>query len=163
MDRSPDFTWITDRSDVSNREKVRILRDFDPDLGGSELARILGLTRERIRQLLKGLDLETDVRKRLIDQAYRLISCCACGKLYRPSTKDQKYCSRACWIAQTRSWIGSCLYCDKRVVMRESWRRVSIGRGHSNVFCGRVCYSLWRTGKTRSELKSYSNLLKDSL
>ena len=160
-----DYTWLSERSDLDNRDKVRILRSLDQNLMAAEISRILGLSRERIRQLLKKLDLETDVRmgRGYTKDPLGFHTCMTCKEAYKPTTRNQKYCSRECYQRTTLWWIGQCEYCSKEVRIRESLRQILIKRGHSNAFCGRPCYSNWRRGKTIPEAQSYQGLLKDSL
>jgi hypothetical protein len=57
--KSLNVAQVVDDLSLSTREKVRRLRRIAPALKGIDLARLLGVSRERIRQLLVDLGLST--------------------------------------------------------------------------------------------------------
>ena len=157
------FSWILTDSDLSTRDKVWALRDLDPDITASEISRLIGRSRERIRQILTKLDLETAVTWRLGRSRFPRNNCLVCGK--ETASRLSKTCSRDCWnqIYGAKMWHFVCPNCGELNSMRESLRRVYKGRGHLNAFCGRKCFHQFKLGKSFTYLRKFSNLYEESL
>jgi len=89
---------------MTSSEKILELRKHNPELKAAEIARIIGLSRERVRQVLLSLELPTDLTRGEFGNV-RLI-CDNCGKIFmRLGTMHRHrvkrgyrhtYCSKRC-------------------------------------------------------------------
>ena len=134
----------TPGSEPSTRDKVLILREKDPNITAVEMSKIIGVTRERIRQILSKAGLEIDVRPRLMDEKTKDHKCKYCGT--RLWDLKRQFCSQECFFADSRgNWLEfPCCNCGKTVSIRESMQRVRVSRGSKRVFCSRDCFATWR-------------------
>lgn len=64
----------------------------------------------------------------------RLNTCAECGKLFKPTTPNQQYCSQAC---RDNANSTICLHCGKLFVAHDS----------HTLFCSRECYDQYRRKK----------------
>ena len=84
------------------KELVQALRIENPCFTLQEIGNRAGITREAVRLILKGSDLETksgNFGKKTIKV------CATCGSIYRSTRPERKYCKKECF------------YKDKRVIV----------------------------------------------
>ena len=132
------------RNEVMREHVIRI-RIQNPCLTLQRIGDHVGLTRERVRQILASEDCET--------KAYKKIKrCFRCDKVF---TANKKYCSSECYlkdIAEQREKNNievSCSYCGKMTI-RYAPQLISVwnsGR-QKQCFCSRKClYDSFRRSK----------------
>lgn len=123
-----------------NTYKIQRLRKQDPEIKASDMAKILGISRERVRQILLMLKLPTQVPPN--DKF-----CKDCGVHLSPSRyKRQKRCvsCRKIYIKH-RSWVEvQCTWCGKSVIKLRSSIKNNL---HFNL-CNRKCWHEQRVGIT---------------
>ncbi|MEO0093530.1 MAG: sigma factor-like helix-turn-helix DNA-binding protein [candidate division WOR-3 bacterium] len=70
-----------------------VMKLMKPEMTMAEIARRVGVTRERVRQIIRQVD--KDFRSRAqIKLGER--TCIGCGKKFRMRNRKQKYCSLVC-------------------------------------------------------------------
>ncbi len=116
---------------MDNRYLVTEIRRNDPKVPASTMAKDLGISRERVRQLLKELGLKTNILK--------------CGKRCpecgQKISSQSKLC-RVCFLQ--KRFLGSrvnllCDSCGKRFLrLRSEWKTSRI-KGYRFTFCNRRC------------------------
>ena len=113
----------------TTREKVVSHRADNPLMSAADLARHIGVSRERVRQLLVALGLPTKVFVR------ELHLCGFCGEL----TRNPFYCSRPCHSMST--WVlFRCAVCDRVRRKRGCEVRARLRKSRSgNLYCSRTC------------------------
>jgi len=117
---------------------IKALRNEKPCISAAEIARRVGVSRERVRQLLRRLGLTTDMRIRPKRR------CLSCGN---PIPRDHRaFCSRACQV----NYYQITLYCNfcgkefKRKVKDILLYPVKLQYGYKGrVFCSRSCLGRW--------------------
>ena len=117
------------------RKRVRELRLTDMFMTMAEIARIVGVSRQRVFQILQEEGLPT---KHLVRQSnkYRY-SCLVCGKI-----STHKFCSDKC----KEQWQQIPVVCTRcgRLFFRNVHQFLANYRDHSDtVFCSRNCQSRW--------------------
>jgi len=122
--------------------EVQQMRQNNPNIKAIDMAREIGVTRERVRQVLKSLELSTNFRRKWF--------CRDCGK------RVARYATRckACYI-ESRYTFYTCEECGatKRIYIAD------LKRLHPR-FCSQKCQGKWlgrnygskRRGKLRQEL-----------
>jgi len=68
----------------------------------AELARIFGLSRQRVDQILKKQGVTTS---RIVRDKVILVTCHQCGETFNASTHKRKYCSRECFLSSKRKYV----------------------------------------------------------
>lgn len=117
--------------------KVLEILGGDPTLPYSIIANVVGVTRERVRQIARrnGYPPRSGILKPKI--------CSVCGEIYY--TKKQ-YCSRICvYKARQNRIVVDCHRCGKTIERTPGNMRSKSGR----YYCNRTCYGRW-TGKYHS-------------
>jgi len=116
---------------VKLKSKVWQLRRENPRMKGVEIARIVGVSRERVRQFLGNQNACVPVIK----------LCPLCGR--KTPTNHQKYCSRECWMKSKRVTL-TCDVCGENFTLRGSEYRASLRvRKLKMRFCSRKCNGHW--------------------
>jgi len=126
----------TDFSLGSNtREQVKKLRISNLFMSMSAIARVIGISRQRVFQILQEEGLPT---KHLVKPVNKdQYSCLACGKI-----SPNKYCSNECQ-KQWRQIPIVCTRCGK-LFFRDVHQLLANYRDHSDtIFCSRNCQSRW--------------------
>ena len=116
---------------MDNTEKVITYRQRNPCMSGQAIADRLGITRERVRQILQKVNLPT--------RAYKVPKLCAyCGDVIdKPYRK--KYCSTDCHNKDTFVQV-SCSYCGNLHTRHKSYVICNTRRsGGDYFFCNNVC------------------------
>ena len=159
---SGQFSWILGDSSLSMKDKVWILREIDSELPAIEISRLVDRSRERIRQILTGLGLETDVVRKLGHKRIVRTRCLVCGK--DTGSRVAKCCSRECWreIYGAETWSFYCPNCGNFKTIRESARRIFKSRGHNNIYCSRPCFYEFRIGWTHTDVAIFRKLWRES-
>lgn len=124
------------------RESARRILEVNPELSYAEIGRLLGVSRERIRQVV-------GIRRRCAR------TCQACGKRLKPSRSGlgknayyRGYCTE-CWALEKerrnlehyRFFI--CEYCGTRFTRTASTVRRQLKRGQRVRWCSKQCQGRW--------------------
>lgn len=128
----------------TTRDRVKEFRDFDPKMPVVIIAAGLGVSRERVRQLLIELNLPTDLRTPTL--------CNKCGK--KLHGKILKLCW-ACYVEDYHEHHTMELVCPqcRGFFTREiSYIRKQLKGGH-RFFCGPSCRSLSTWEKRRVKVR----------
>ena len=124
----------TSRS-IDTRERVCQLRFNDIYMTMSEIARLVGISRQRVFQILQENGLPTKHLVRQINK-YRY-NCPVCGKI-----SINKFCSDEC----KKQWQQIPVVCTKcgKLFFRDIHKFLYNYRDHNEtIFCGRNCQSKW--------------------
>ena len=128
------------------RESARRMIEVNPDLSYAEIGRILGVSRERIRQVI-------GVRRR------KVRACQACGKKLKLSRSGlaksayyRGYCPE-CWTLEKerrrlehyRSFI--CEYCGTTFTRKASAVKRQLKRGQRVRWCSKQCQGRWLSSR----------------
>lgn len=121
---------------VQNRGNIITLRKRYPCMTLAAIGRKVGLSRERVRQILVDENVET---KRM-RQSY---ICLNCRKIFipQPNHRRKSFCSAKCYH-EYHSLILICEQCGKpfeRLVSRILDQR----QKHTYYFCSKICYGRW--------------------
>ena len=124
----------------SVRESVIELRQVDPNRSASDMARVIGCSRERVRQILKSLDLPTT------SGAYRVQYFCQnreCGREMTGSGRTtRKYCDKTCHSKACRTKV-ICAECGTAKFVTNSQYKYKMAHGQKVWYCGRACLGKW--------------------
>ena len=120
---------------LNTREQVRELRMSNLYMSMSAIARLIGISRQRVFQILQEEGLPT---KHLVKPVNKdQYSCLVCGKI-----STNKFCSNEC-KTQWHQIPVVCTRCGK-LFFRNVHRFLTNYRDHSDtVFCSRNCQSRW--------------------
>ena len=115
---------------MNTREQIVALRSENPTITAAEMARIIGVKRQRVSQLLPKLGLATSFPK-------NPNKCMDCGKEIARTSKRCRSCfSKTGWLRKR------CSTCSKIVqVSRSSYKyRTESGRYSGRIYCNRACF-----------------------
>lgn len=114
----------------TSQELVKNIREKNSTATASEIGHALGISRERVRQLLKKLNLPTH-------HDHQTNACLVCGE---PRGYNTKFCSHTCQFSYSRVNL-QCPACNKSFSIRKSdWiRRVKLNK---NIYCSHRCRNL---------------------
>lgn len=121
-------------------EQVVTLRTVYPCMLLQEIGDKVGLTRERVRQLLKNEGLPT--RHHDQRQQYECLQCHTVYPHHRTYGDRQGFCSRACRAAY-RQIPMVCEECGVVFLRRQSDVINAAKHGQQHIFCGRLCHGAW--------------------
>jgi len=125
-------------------ERKIIMDDFYKAIGGTEyrtlqaIANDLGVTRERVRQILKERALTHIPSRRKPD---RRKTCPHCSKKVEIKTGDKPrtYCSESCKYNQIYTFVDNCAWCSEPVILSKKDPRIR--RNISGLFyCNHHCF-----------------------
>ncbi len=127
------------------RDRVKELRNTSPNMPAIVIARQIGVSRERVRQILTKLKLPTDLRTPTL--------CNKCGK------KLHGRISKLCWTCYVEDYHKHhttelvCPRCGKQFTRENSEINCKLKLGRKLFFCSPSCRSLsmW---ETRNEKKT---------
>ena len=124
---------------IGNRDGVKSLRIANPDMTLREIGEELGITRERVRQILTSEHLETRSTARIPTP---MPPCKRCGNpvLYR----KRLFCSRICQRPTGRT-IVMCHSCGKEISLMTSIYKTRHARA-AHIHCSRTCRDNSRRG-----------------
>jgi hypothetical protein len=123
----------------ANRFAIMIYRAKNPYAKQADMARDLGITRERVRQILKKLGLPA-VTKDPVVEANRYANCESCGKKVvarHNSGLARKYCDRECF-SSSRVVTIECFICGELFPMNLSQWEVRVRR-FKTLTCSMKC------------------------
>lgn len=133
---------------IERREMVIQLRAANPEMRASHIAKEIGITRERVRQILNDLGLPTRVGLRPFEP------CLYCGK---PRKWTRMYCSRECaW--ESKYIYLKCMQCGNDFKRREKLHSHNVRKGSNYTFCGKSCFGRYFGLRNRSTRTS--NILR---
>ena len=115
-----------------NKQRVLDIRKENPTRRCIDIAFDLGISRERVRQLLKELGLPTNLQN-----PKQIYLCRKCGHTIRAS----QYKSMLCFICKTKTLYQelTCEVCGKRFPRRNSVVTAAKKRGYEHIFCSSEC------------------------
>ena len=150
---------IPDSDGLSTVEKVIYLRKQYPDALAADIARSIGVSRERVRQILEKFGLEANVRPRLKAERSKDLVC------FRPGCENLRkvarsgYCSQKCYnLVKYPPYYIPCTNCGTISKVSQFRYDVMILRGYKNLFCNRACFRDWRIGKTLKIIRNTRSL-----
>ena len=119
-------------------EKLAKIRWTNPCATLQEMGNRLGVSRERIRQMLNKMELPT---RHYTDK--KMVGCLECGN---PIEEGKKFCDRKCQNAYNKILV-TCNQCGKLIeripsVVIFTERRVRMGY-KGNFYCDRKCFGRW--------------------
>ena len=114
---------------ITNKHRVLALREANPTLPAVRIAETVGITRERVRQILKEEGLPT-----YIPRHYGY--CELCGSNIPHGRK--LYCSTNCRF-QAKRVTFNCALCGKSKTLRRSAYNAQVKRGYKYMYCSVVC------------------------
>ena len=114
-----------------SREEVLQLRNNNPVMSMSEISRILGISRQRVFQILKTSGLPTRIQK-------IVFHCVKCDKVV-DKEKTFRYNGQRCTACRIQENIVylTCYFCDNFMVRRRYTVR------NKRHFCDRICFGTW--------------------
>ena len=122
------------------RENVLKLRQEDPGRSASDMAREIGCSRERVRQILKTLNLPTtsaEFRRKYYCENPK------CGKELSGSGRTtRRHCSRKCYSDASRVDVV-CAECGIVKSVINSQYKYKIAHGQKVWYCSRTCLGTW--------------------
>ena len=136
---------------VSTRDKVKQLRLADPLLRATNIAKQIGVSRERVRQILKGSNLPTS-----FSLSKPKLYCIKCGKITFSKNPREQLCL-TCY-SQCHNVSLECFQCHssfKRLMSTIKYTSTNPRYTNKHTFCSRECFYLFRRnngpvfGKTR--------------
>lgn len=125
------------------KDSIRELRNTNPNMQAIVIARQLGVSRERVRQLLVKLNLPTKFQQHF--------QCSKCGKKLRCNSRKP---SKLCWVCYIEDYHKHhttklvCPHCNKQFTRKNSYieRESRLGQ---KLYCSYSCraLSMWETRK----------------
>ena len=124
----------------SSREVVKYLRNNHPEITLQEIGSHVGISRERVRQILSSANLETRSRGRTLPMP----DCRHCGTPL--PNRRRRYCGPKCQYPNGKT-TTYCHYCNKEIILMTS---VYISRQSrsKHIHCSRDCRNNSRRGQT---------------
>jgi len=115
-----------------NKQRVLDIRKKDPVRKAIDIAIELGISRERVRQLLNQLGLPTNLKS-----PKQIYLCRNCGHTIRYGQRK----SMLCFICRTKTLYQelTCDVCGKRFPRRTCVVRAGEKRGYERTFCSPEC------------------------
>ena len=120
------------------RRRIAKLRRENPNLREADIARVVGVCRERVSHVLMAEGLPTKVPSVPRVQRY----CLYCGK----ETENLYFCNQQCRSAAARVTLV-CDVCGKQFERTRCDIRKSLNINSIHIFCGKRCQGTW-LGKT---------------
>ena len=128
------------RTTGENRDIVTYLRRTSPDMTLQEIGSHVGISRERVRQILVSEQLETRSRGRYLP----LPVCLYCGTSL--PNRQRKYCDSKCQYPNGKTTVY-CNYCNKEMIFMTSVYLSRTSRA-KYIHCSRSCRDNHRRGQT---------------
>jgi DNA-binding Lrp family transcriptional regulator len=122
---------------IYTRNAIEVYRRRNPYATQVEMAQAIGISRERVRQLLKKMGLPAVVKDPAKIPNYY---CAACGKPIdtpRSAKAAHKFCDRACYYA-SRTVTVECFICSEIFPMQLSQWEVRLRR-YNTLTCSMEC------------------------
>jgi len=129
------------RGPSGNRDLVAYLRETNPAMTLQEIGSHVGISRERVRQILVSEKLETRSSGR---QPLPMPECLYCGTLL--PNRHRRYCGPKCQYPNGRT-IVYCQYCNKEINVMTSVYNSRMRRA-KYIHCSRDCRDNNRRGQT---------------
>jgi hypothetical protein len=123
-------------TEVTTADKVKYIKDTFPGFTCTRIAKELGVSRERVRQILKKLDYPTVVSSKIY-----LSTCKICPNtiLTRSGQKAKSFCSPECRDDAYVIKGLECFYCHTIFSLKRSKYNAHIKKGYKNLFCSHPC------------------------
>lgn len=113
--------------------RVGWIRIANPELTLDQIGDTFNVTRERIRQVLVGLELPTKAKRHI-----RWVPCPNCGK----PIHHRRFCSMECLSAYCLIEV-SCEVCGESILRNRKERTYRRDNGYEHTFCSKVCQGKW--------------------
>lgn len=117
-------------------------RRDNPDMTLIEIGELVGVSKERVRQILSKANVETRSTNRIPKP---LPNCRRCGEIV--PTRNRIYCSNECQHPDGRT-IVNCHFCNKEVNLTSAQYRTRLRRS-SFIHCSKDCMYASQRGMTR--------------
>jgi hypothetical protein len=125
--------------------KMVELLTADPSMTNMDLSLEIGVTRQRISQLRRKLDLPASPSRRI-----NWHPCPGCGESVR---SRNKYCSRACYYGQV---VLTCETCGKKFGRSQRLVDNAEARNYAHTWCSKSCQGTW-FGRLKRGIKNLVN------
>lgn len=122
-------------------------RQSNPNMTLVEIGDLVGVSKERVRQILAKANIETRSTNRIPKS---LPNCKNCGKPV-PS-RGRLYCSNECQHPNGKTKIN-CHYCDKEIILRSAEYRTRIQRARY-IHCSKECLAESQRGRTKNNYRN---------
>lgn len=122
-----------------SRQKVIEIRKKYPCMAMQDIADQIGITRERVSQILRSEGLPSKLPRKLSH------TCNQCGKEYHSYNKNSLFCSRKCY-SEYKSILLFCEICGKSFRRNASRTYTNVKYKRSNgdhIFCSQECKGKW--------------------
>jgi hypothetical protein len=125
---------------TSSMDAVQILRASNPDMLAIDIAKLLDISRERVRQILVASNLPTDPTK--YKERTTPYTCIDCGKNVGSRHTRTKRC-KACYLKDhAASVVVNCNWCGKSKTIHKSTYETTMSHKYGykgRFFCNRHC------------------------
>ena len=113
--------------------KVIALRIYNPSLKGSEISSLIGISRERVRQILKKYELPTKA-------SINYNSCLQCKK--STGKTGRKFCNPTCRTLYINIQL-ECEVCHNKFDRRKAVHEHNLEKGYKHIYCCKQCQGHW--------------------
>lgn len=113
----------------TSRERIKTLRNKFPDISATEMAKLLSISRIRVREILQSEGLALKIKN-------PPTKCHVCGKIIK---RQRKYCSVEC-RSKVSQLVFYCAYCGNPKLIGISQYRTKKKKS-TNLFCSLSCRS----------------------
>ena len=117
----------------ANTAKVIALKIYNPEIKAIEIAKLVGVSRERVRQILIKYDMPTKVSK-----MHR--PCVRCGEDVKHYVN--LFCSSECRYLNFNIEL-ECEVCKERFYRLRTRHELNLNRGYEHVYCSKQCQGHW--------------------
>ena len=153
-----------------NRERIVELRQLNPTMTLEAIGEKVGVSKERVRQVLVKEDLPTVAVGQSSTKEKEKIPCIECGTLDKKfNTKQSLYCSKECISkARNKYWIRfhkehpdrrttyQCAYCGNSKTIRTGIYERQV-RNFKNLYCSHSCSLQAQWDNKDSKIRRESN------
>ena len=118
---------------MSIKQEIIRLRQYNPLMNGSEIARKVGVCKQYVSKVLKAESLNNSVpRPRKLPR-----QCDLCGY---PILKRQRFCSSDCRETYLYLWV-TFAFCHISFIRRRSDIALGHRRGYNHIYCSKSCFN----------------------
>ena len=118
---------------MDTKQEIIRLRQYNPLMNGSEIARKVGVCKQYVSKVLKAEGLTNSVpRQRKLPR-----QCDLCGY---PLPKRQRFCSAICRDTYLYLTV-TCSFCHTSFIRRRSDIALGQRRGYNYIYCSRMCFN----------------------
>jgi len=114
---------------ITSKDLILHIRNVHPTISTKNLSVILGLSRQRVDQILKKNNLPTNTRN---DKS------ASCEYCHNPCVKPRKYCSREC-LSNSRKLDFTCEECGIIFKRGVTYANMRVVRNYKHTWCSKQC------------------------